>query len=366
MNLVCLALTLMTAATAAAQTAGNGDGASFSTVDNEIDSWWGLGIKSLCTGCTSYNGTGPYNGYGIVFDARAASIYTQGSIGIGTISPQAPLNVTAGNVSGNYQTYNALLVSPGGGTAYGGNGSSILFGSVTNHGILPVGGIWSALGSGGDGGVNYDGALVLGTVHQGSATPTEHMRVDPLGNVGIGTTTPGATLEVNGNIKLSANSGASIRFSDGTVQSTAWSGTLCGGDYAESVDITGERAQYEPGDVLVIDPDHPGRFIKASERYSTSVAGIYSTKPGLIGRRQTTDPKLASTEVPMAMVGVVPTKVGAENGPIRPGDLLVTSSSSGRAMKGTDRTMFAGAIVGKAMGSLDSGTGVIEVLVSLQ
>lgn len=171
---------------------------------------------------------------------------------------------------------------------------------------------------------------------------------------------------IRGNLNLTTGSGASIFFPDGTVQSTAWSGTLCGGDYAESVDITGERAQYEPGDVLVVDPDHPGRFIKASERYSTSVAGIYSTKPGLIGRRQTTDPKLTSTEVPMAMVGVVPTKVSAENGPIHSGDVLVTSSSSGRAMKGTDRTMFAGAIVGKAMGSLDSGTGVIEVLVSLQ
>jgi hypothetical protein len=188
----------------------------------------------------------------------------------------------------------------------------------------------------------------------------------PYGNVGIGTTTPGSTLEVNGNVALTANSGASITFADGTVQSTAWSGTLCGGDYAESVDVTGERTQYEPGDVLVVDSDHPGRFLKASGRYSTSVAGIYSTKPGLIGRRQTTDAKVASTEIPMAMVGVVPTKVTGENGPIQPGDILVTSSSSGRAMKGTDRSQFAGAIVGKALGSLSSGTGVIEVLVSLQ
>jgi hypothetical protein len=194
-----------------------------------------------------------------------------------------------------------------------------------------------------------------------------YLRMTILGsNVGIGTASPSAKLEVNGNITLTSGSGASITFPDGTVQSTAWSGTLCGGDYAESVDITGERTQYEAGDVLAVDPDHPARFIKASERYSTSVAGIYSTKPGLIGRRQTTDPKLASTEVPMAMIGVVPTKVSAENGPIHPGDVLVTSSTSGRAMKGTDRGLFAGAIVGKALGSLNSGTGVIEVLVLLQ
>jgi hypothetical protein len=207
-----------------------------------------------------------------------------------------------------------------------------------------------------------DTGIAVGSAY----TPSERLTIkSTTGNVGIGTTSPGATLDVAGNLKLSG-AGASLTFSDGTVQSTAWSGTLCGGDYAEAVHITGERNQYEPGDVLVVDPDHPGHFLKAGEKYSTLVAGIYSTKPGIIGRRQTSDPRLASTEIPMAMVGVVPTKVTAENGPIHPGDILVTSSTSGRAMKGTDRNLFAGAIVGKALGSLSSGAGVIEVLVSLQ
>lgn len=66
------------------------------------------------------------------------------------------------------------------------------------------------------------------------------------------------------------------------------------------------------------------------------------------------------------MVGIVPTKVSTENGPIKRGDLLVTSATLGYAMKGTDRGLLTGAIVGKALESLDSGTGVIEVLVSLQ
>jgi hypothetical protein len=172
-------------------------------------------------------------------------------------------------------------------------------------------------------------------------------------------------LTLAGNVKLTGN-GASITFPDGSVQSTAWTGSLCGGDYAESVDVTGDRTHYEPGDVLVVDPDHPGHFLKAAEPYSTLVAGIYSTKPGLIGRRQATDPKISTTEVPMAMVGIVPTKVSAENGPIKAGDLLVTSSTLGYAMKGTDRSLLTGAIVGKALGNLDSGTGTIEVLVSLK
>jgi hypothetical protein len=184
------------------------------------------------------------------------------------------------------------------------------------------------------------------------------------GNVGIGTTSPGATLEVDGSIKLTASSGGSITFQDGTVQSTAYTGVTCGGDYAELVDVMGGRTSYEPGDLLVIDPTSPGKFLKSAEAYSTLVAGIYSTKPGTVGRRQTS--AKSPDEVPMAMMGIVPTKVSAENGPIKTGDLLVASSTMGYAMKGTDRTRLTGAVVGKALGPLDSGNGVIEVLVTLQ
>jgi hypothetical protein len=190
------------------------------------------------------------------------------------------------------------------------------------------------------------------------------MHIANSGNVGIGTTSPGAKLEVDGNVKLTANSGASITFQDGTTQSTAYTGVTCGGDYAESVDVSGDRTHYEPGDVLVIDPDNSGEFLKSAESYSTAVTGIYSTKPGTVGRRQG-GPKNPD-EVPMAMIGIVPVKVSAENGPIRRGDLLVTSSTIGYAMKGTDRDRMLGAVIGKSLGTLESGAGVIEVVVTLQ
>ncbi len=111
------------------------------------------------------------------------------------------------------------------------------------------------------------------------------------GNVGIGTTSPGATLEVNGSLKLTASSGGSITFQDGTTQTTAYTGATCGGDYAESMNVTGERIAYAPGDVLVLDTDNPGKILKSIEPYSTAVAGIYSTKPGTRGAPAVDAPK---------------------------------------------------------------------------
>jgi len=163
---------------------------------------------------------------------------------------------------------------------------------------------------------------------------------------------------------LFISASGAVTFADGTTQSTAWTGVLCGGDYAESVDVSGDLKHYGPGDVLVIASGADGDVEKAAEPYSTMVAGIYATKPGVVGRRQTT--AKGPDEVPMAMVGIVPAKASTENGPIHKGDLLVTASTPGYAMKGTDRSRMLGAVIGKAMGSLDSGTGVIEVLVTLQ
>jgi hypothetical protein len=258
-----------------------------------------------------------------------------GNVGIGTTSPDTALTVrTNANTTGFKWAGSYTVTNNSDGSQY----TRLLVGqNATNNFILDVNNQVDAKGN---------------------------MLMMPWGgNVGIGTTTPSAKLEVAGNVKLS--SGGAFVFSDGTTQTTAWTGVLCGGDYAESVDVSEKKAAYEPGDVLVIDKKNPGHFTKAAEPYSRLVAGIYSTKPGVVGLRST-DAEKAKDEIPMAMVGIVPTKVSAENGPIEPGDLLVTSSLPGYAMKATDFTRATGAMVGKALTALDSGNGVIDVLVSLR
>jgi hypothetical protein len=139
-----------------------------------------------------------------------------------------------------------------------------------------------------------------------------------------------------------------------------------GADFAEAVQVKGSTESYAPGDLLVIDASGERGLSKSQTPYSTLVAGIYSTQPGVVGSQHRVGEALPKNEVPLAVVGIVPCKVSAENGPIEVGDLLVASSTPGHAMKGTDRSKMLGAVVGKALEPLREGKGVVQVLITLQ
>lgn len=55
-----------------------------------------------------------------------------------------------------------------------------------------------------------------------------------------------------------------------------------GADFAESMLVTGTRDKYSPGDLLAIDATARQRLVLTQQPYSTLVAGIYSTKPGVL------------------------------------------------------------------------------------
>ncbi len=173
---------------------------------------------------------------------------------------------------------------------------------------------------------------------------------------------------------IEARGGTNLRFrvlQDGNVRCD---GAFTGGgaDVAEAFDMEGTKADYEPGDVLVISPASDSKIMKCSSPNSTAVAGVYATKPGVILASTDAETDIESL-VPMGIVGVIPTKVCSENGVIRRGDLLVTSSTPGHAMKAIPVVVSGiviypvGAILGKALENFDtSGTGMIKVLVNVK
>ena len=138
---------------------------------------------------------------------------------------------------------------------------------------------------------------------------------------------------------------------------------ITGADLAEKFPVSEES---KPGTVVEIDPDNPGELRVARGAYNRRVAGVVSGANNLptgavLGNLPESDDAL-----PVALSGRVWCWCDASYGPIEPGDLLTTSDTPGHAMKVTDHPKAQGAVIGKAMTSLDSGCGLVLTLVSLQ
>jgi hypothetical protein len=164
------------------------------------------------------------------------------------------------------------------------------------------------------------------------------------------------------NLRFYRSTGVHFRFRhDGTAFCTvAW--TNGGADYAEVFPV--KETTLEPGDVVVIDPDDKNKLKRATNANATNIAGVISTKPGVVGNWPGTETnELPSGQKIVSLMGQVPCKVTAINGPIKSGDMLTSSSIPGYAMKSTELKL--GTIVGKALEPLESGTGKINILVYL-
>jgi len=144
-------------------------------------------------------------------------------------------------------------------------------------------------------------------------------------------------------------------------------------DVAEWVSVSGP---VEPGDVLELDPNHPGQYRKACGPCSDLVAGVVSTKPGFVLGSEvqgfgigvsgvTVDSQLPTVDSALlALIGIVPVKVTNEGGPIQPGDLLVTSSTPGYAMRWNPDADSPCDLVGKALEPMMEEEGMILVLLT--
>jgi hypothetical protein len=108
----------------------------------------------------------------------------------------------------------------------------------------------------------------------------------------------------------------------------------------------------ELGDVLVLDPARPGFLRRATTMSDAAVVGI-AAGPA----READDGGL---EAPVADARYAVVKVDAGYGEIRPGDRLASSPTPGHAMRVLETD--SGAVLGRALDSLEIGTGTVRVL----
>jgi hypothetical protein len=255
-----------------------------------------------------------------------------GNVGIGTSSPTAKLHVYgSGNMAGIVQSTTAGaeldLVSSAGGAGSWGLGTGWATAGLRNLYLYD----------------NVAGAT--------------RMIFDSSGNVGIGTTSSASyKLDVNGGINA-----ANIN-STGNI-------TAAGSIAAKYQDV----AEWVPashvlpaGTVVTLDPTKSNHVEASTHAYDTRVAGVVSEQPGITLGEQ------SESKVLVATTGRVKVMVDSASGPIRVGDLLVTSDIPGVAKKSEPLLLGGvpihrpGTLIGKALESLAKGRGEILVLLSLQ
>ena len=118
---------------------------------------------------------------------------TAGNVGIGTAAPGAKLEISLDNELGGGHLY---ITNPN--TAFTGKISDITFRIADSVGTIKPAAYIQAIPHN----VNLTtGAGLAFWTRKLDVTPTEAMRIDNVGNVGIGTTVPSEKLEVDGNIK---------------------------------------------------------------------------------------------------------------------------------------------------------------------
>lgn len=339
----------------------------------ESQSETGEGLYAHATHGTGVNfgvrgHTNSSNGYASYF--TGGRNYFQNNVGIGQLNPTAKLQVetTGSQRSGQFQgngtgLTNSTLFSENTST---GSGVAAHFKSRGSDATLVLEQTATATGplmkffgyNGGEEEIKIDRD---GEMSFYNSAYTRTIRID---NSESGTTDGGQITLYNSSgtatIEIDGHYGGYGRISTNELEITG------GADIAEPFAVSCAEMVL-PGMVMSIDPSNPGHLCIASSAYDKCVAGIVSgagsVRPGIVLRQENT---IADGNHLIALSGRVYCLVDASAGPVMPGDLLTTSGKPGYAMKAADPARTQGAVIGKAMTALDSGEGLVLVLVSLQ
>jgi hypothetical protein len=242
------------------------------------------GLTALSTGTLSASGVATFSAgtvslpaitttgdtnTGIFFPAADTIAFTEGgvesmridssgNVGIGTSSPSGKLQIsgTTPNLATGYSQLNifstdALSANSGGRISFG--GVSGAGGSFDPYGFVAIAGLKENATSS-----NFAGYFTVSTSNSGGSV-TERMRIDSSGNVGIGTSSPVAKLDINGitswfggstgvaaqivGANSGVNGGGNLRILSNTTQAADVGGSLSFGGYYTGVSASADFAQ---------------------------------------------------------------------------------------------------------------------------
>jgi hypothetical protein len=313
-----------------------------------------MGLQSI----SGYKWIQSYNSTPLIFNPLG------NNVGIGITNPAAPLHVNGKTILSPAAGLSSISLDPASAqiSTFGNDGQEqirlwgTVYGEVLLHNSLGGNQIAAQLTANGTGG----GALSLNDTNGTSRAL--------LGGYNTGgwlsLSRPDGTVTITLNADDGTGSGL---ITTSVLQITG------GADLSEQFEIpdsdTGPSAfnSIQPGAVVCIDPDHPGQLVVSTRAYDRTVAGIVSgaggVNPGMLMGHHGT---VADGKHPVALTGRVYCLADATDSAIQPGDLLTTSATPGHAMSVSDPSRAQGAILGKAMSSLERGKGLVLVLVTLQ
>jgi hypothetical protein len=133
-------------------------------------------------------------------------------------------------------------------------------------------------------------------------------------------------------------------------------------DYAEIFDLD-PRNRPTPGTVMSVDEND--KLSPSRLAYDAKVVGVISGAGSLAPGMQIGSRPDGSSDLPVAVAGRVFVRIGLEGGEVNVGDLLVSSTTPGVAMRARKKSRAFGAVIGKALASFSNGVGTHEGLIPM-